>query len=148
MENQNIKEIVKEEIEEAVQTGATKINIPIYNKFKGKTLEGHKTWKLSEEENKKIKTIAWIWIAGWIIGLVLFAYFKARGIGWVLLFACIFAPAIALWITMMRMAFRKNKEDPMEIKYYDVDYEQNYITGEGYDNTEEITKEEFFGRDN
>ena len=32
------------------------------------------------------------------------------------------------------------------MQYYDVDYEYNHITGKGYDNTGEITKEEFFSK--
>ena len=45
------------------------------------------------------------------------------------------------------VALRHNKKDPMEMKYYDVDYENNYITGKGYDNTKQISKEEFFQGD-
>ena len=44
---------------------------------------------------------------------------------------------------MLITVLRHNKKEPVQMKYYDVDYEYNHITGEGYDNTREITKEEF-----
>ena len=46
---------------------------------------------------------------------------------------------------VLTVTLRHNKKDPIQMQYYDVDYEQNNITGEGYDNTREITKEEFYG---
>ena len=43
------------------------------------------------------------------------------------------------------IAYRHHKEDPIEMHYYNVDYRQNHITGKGYDNTMEISKEDFHG---
>ena len=144
MDKRSISETVSEEAAEAIQTGLTKVNIPLYEKFRGKTIRGQKTWELSENESKPIKALAIAWIAGWVIGFALFAYFKASVLGWVLLFACIFGPGAVLWVCIMRTALGKHKKDPVQMRYYDVDYEHNYLTGKGHDYTEEITKEEFF----
>ena len=41
----------------------------------------------------------------------------------------------------------KARKEPLDKHYYDVDHKYNGITGEGSDDTREISKEEFYGKD-
>lgn len=41
----------------------------------------------------------------------------------------------------------KDRGEKLNVEYYEVDRKSNAITGEHYDNTKQISKEEFFGKE-
>ena len=54
--------------------------------------------------------------------------------------------AVLAAVTMTVCALQMNKRDKMDVRYYDVDYSENNLTGEVRDNTREVSKEAFFDR--
>lgn len=147
MDNESIKEAIGEELKDAAADGAH-VSVPLYESFKGKQMHASKSWKATDKEQKTVKVLGVIFTV--LVILALAAPFLPISTG---LKALLFVLAIVSGIGGMGgylffIAFRHHKEEPMEMHYYDVDYKQNYVTGNGYDNTKEISKEEFFGRDN
>ena len=119
------------------------MGIPVYEKYKGKTATGSKEWETTKGEK-----IALFILMGLMIPIAVgafVAYFLPIAV-WIKVVVLI--SAVVLMIGgiggfLLVVTLRHNKKDPMEMHYYDVDYEHNYITGEGYDHTKEISKEEF-----
>ena len=144
MDQEKIKETLGKELKEAANEGA-RVNIPVYESFKGKQAHGSKTWKASDKEKRTVNILAIVFVAMVILALISFILpipFRFR--------ILVFILAILIGIGGMGgylfyIAYRHHKEDPVEMHYYDVDYRQNHITGKGYDNTMEISKEDFHG---
>lgn len=126
--------------------GNTRINIPIYQRFKGKSLHGSKTWKLTEKERKNFNLVVIVFIALVFLGFALPFFSLPPWITFILFFVLVILAVGIPWLYMIKLFRKYNKQDPMEIHYYDVDYKDNRLTGESYDQTKEITKEEFFGK--
>ena len=116
----------------------------VYEKYNGKVAEGHGEWEASKGE----KTAMVIVMA--VVLLVVASAFVIYFLPVSLLIKIIsFIMAGVLFFVIIAgfllvVILRHTKKDPGEMHYYDVDYEANHINGKGYDNTKEITKEEFY----
>ncbi len=138
------EDTVSEELRKSVSENA-RVSIPVYERAKGRQMQGSKTWKVSEKESKTVSVLAVVFTVMVVLALV--SFFLPIS-GWakaLLFFLAIFSGIGVMGGYMAFIVFRHHEEDPMEMHYYDVDSKQNHITGEGYDNTREISKEEFFG---
>ena len=119
------------------------VNHVVYEKYKGKQAYGHKEWTPTKGE--KVALIFVMIVALIVIIATLATYFLPLPPGFkipvMILGGILFIVIVGGFVLIVTL--RHNKQDPVEMKYYDVDYEMNHITGEGYDNTREISKEEF-----
>ena len=120
------------------------VGIPVYEKYKGKEAYASKEWKTTKGEGRALAILMTV-LALMLIAVVILQFLSIPM--WVKIVA--FVAAIVLFIAsigifVLVVALRHNKQDPAQMHYYDVDYEHNHITGEGYDNTREISKEEFY----
>ena len=139
------RELAHEVAEEAVR-GNTKVTIPLYQRFKGKQAYGSKTWKVSDKEAKSFKWVIALFIALCILAISLPLFNLPFGVEFVLFFVVVLLAVGIPWAYVLYIISKHKKEDPIEMHYYDVDYKDNRLTGESYDQTNEITKEEFFGK--
>ena len=139
------RELAHEVAEEAVR-GNTKVTIPLYQRFKGKQAYGSKTWKVSDKEAKSLKWVIALFIALCILAISLPLFNLPFGVEFVLFFVVVLLAVGIPWLYFLLIIFRHKKDDPIEMHYYDVDYKDNRLTGESYDRTKEITKEEFFSK--
>ena len=118
----------------------------LYEKYKGKEAYGSKEWETTKGEKTALIIVM---IIGILIGIAAFVVYFMPSVstGYKILTLIIAGVLLILMIggLVLTVTLRHNKKDPIQMQYYDVDYEQNNITGEGYDNTREITKEEFYG---
>ncbi len=142
MDRENIKEAVREEIKEAAQE-SMHVSIPLYESFKGKQAHGSKTWQASDKENRMIKILAIVFVVLVILAVVSFVLPFPIGFKILLFTLAILSGIGGMGGYLFYVVYRHHKEDPIEMHYYDVDYKQNYISGDGYDKTREISKEEF-----
>ena len=119
------------------------VNHVVYEKYKGKQAYGHKEWTPSKGE--RIALFIDMFVGIIVAAGAIVTYFLPLPPGFkipvMILFGILFIVIVGVFVLIVTL--RHNKQDPMEMKYYDVDYEMNHITGEGYDNTREISKEEF-----
>ncbi|MCR5847122.1 MAG: hypothetical protein K6G75_03235 [Lachnospiraceae bacterium] len=134
-------DVSKEKDASGISAGG--VNHVVYEKYKGKQAYGHKEWTPSKGE--KVAVIS-VMIVALIVIIATFAtYFLPLPLGFkipvMILGGILFIVIVGGFVLIVTL--RHNKQDPVEMKYYDVDYEMNHITGEGYDNTREISKEEF-----
>ena len=119
-----------------------------YEKYQGKVAQGHGAWETTTGE--KIAMIAVMIAAVIIIATAFVIYFLPvplliKTVSFIIAGVLFFALIAGFLLIVI---IRHNKKEPGEMHYYDVDYEINNITGKGYDNTKEISKEEFFSSDN
>ena len=141
--NEHISEkeegVVRKSIEES-----GRVEIPIYERRKGKEYHASGSWRTTKGEKRLIETFGYMFFFGVFIGLIMLLIHPGKlactllGIG--------ILGAIGTFISLFAIAFRKNKQEPMEAHYYDTDYKNNAFTGEETDNSREITKEEFFSK--
>lgn len=140
--NWNISSDVSKE-KDASGISADGVNHVVYEKYKGKQAYGHKEWTPTKGE--KVALIFVMIVALIVIIATLATYFLPLPLGFkiptMILGGILFIVIVGGFVLIVTL--RHNKQDPVEMKYYDVDYEMNHITGEGYDNTREISKEEF-----
>ena len=129
--------IVREGIEESAR-----IDIPLYERRKGKEFHASGSWQATKGEKRLVETFGYMFFFGIFIGLIMHFIHPGKitniflGIGII--------GAVGTFISLFAIVFRKNKKEPMEAHYYDVDYKYNALTGEETDNSREITKEEFY----
>ena len=116
----------------------------VYEKYKGKVAEGHGEWEASKGEKTAmviVMAVALLVVASafviYFLPVSLFIKIISFIIAGVLFFAIIAG-------FLLVVILRHNIKDPGEMHYYDVDYEANHINGKGYDNSKEISKDEFF----
>ena len=136
--------VIDNEMQEELNSSAlgnTHVEIPVFESFKGKQMYGSKTWEAEEHEKKTINRLAILFAVLVVCGLVVVFLPISLWIKFVLFFLAVSSGIGMLGGYMFYVAFRHHKEDPMEMHYYDVDYKINHLTGEGYDNTKEITEE-------
>ncbi len=145
MDLKSIKEAVSEELKEAAQEGMH-VSIPLYESCKGKQAHGSKTWQASDKENRTIKILAIVFVVMVILAFVSFILPIPTGFRILLFILAVLSGVGGMGGYLFYVAFRHHKEDPVKMHYYDVDYKQNYIIGSGYDDTREISKEEFLGK--
>ena len=121
-------------------------SVPVYEKYKGKQAHGSKSWKTTEKEKRTITVLGIVFSVLVILALVSFVLPIRMSIKILLLILAIVFGIGGMGGYLFYTVYRHNKKDPMEMHYYDVDYEKNHLTGSGYDNTREISKEEFQGQ--
>lgn len=139
------KEFAQDVAKEVIRDNA-RVEIPIYKRFKGKSLHGSKTWHLTNKDRKTFNLVIAIFIALVFLGLALPFFGLPFWVTFIGFFVVIILAVGIPWIYIIKLIRKQNKNDPMEIHYYDVDYKNNRLTGERYDQTREITEEEFYGK--
>ena len=119
------------------------VEIPLYERRKGMEFHASGSWQTTKGERLIIETFGWMFFLGVFAGLIVlfihpgaFAY-CLLGVG--------IAGAVGTFISLFAIAFKKNKEEPMETHGYDTDCKYNAFTGEETNYSREITKEEFLG---
>ena len=117
--------------------------VPVYEKYKGKEAVGEKNWKATKGESIALYIL--MGVMALIIVAAAVSYFMPipTGIKILILIATIVIMIGGIGGFLLIVTRRHNKKDPMEMQYYDVDYEINNITGEYRDDTKKISKEEF-----
>ena len=137
------KERIKEITDHAVRDG-NHVTIPLYEKRKGKEYHASGSWQATKKERILIEGFGYVFFFGVFIGLFLLIFHAGKIAEFFLIIGII--GAIGMSISLFAVVFKKNKEEPMEGHYYDVDYTYNAIKGETTDNTKEISKEEFYNK--
>ena len=122
-------------------------SVPVYESYKGKQAHGSKSWKTTEKEKRTVTVLGIMFAVLVVLALVSFVLPIRMGIKILLLILAIVFGIGGMGGYLFYVVHRHHKEDPMEMHYYDVDYSRNHITGKGHDNTREISKEEFQGKD-
>ncbi len=119
------------------------MNHNIYVKRKGVQSYGSKTWAITDKE--KIWLYIVMTVCMLIFAAVMIAMFLSipASVKALILVVGVISFLLILGVFMTVVILKHHHEDPIEMHYYDVDYEVNHITGKGYDNTVEISKEEF-----
>ena len=140
--NKHISEKAEDIVRESLEEGK-RIEIPLYERRKGKEFHASGSWKTTESEKRLIETFGCMFFFGVFIGLIMLFIHPGK-LAFILLGIGIIG-AVGSFISLFAIVLHKHKEKPMEAHYYDTDYEYNAFTGEETDNTREITKEEFFG---
>jgi len=118
--------------------------IPLYERRKGKEFHASGTWQTTKGEKILIETFGYLFFFGIFIGLILFFILPGKLASVILGIGII--GAVGTFISLIAVALHKHKQEPMEGRYYDVDYKYNAFTGEETDHTREITKDAFFGK--
>ena len=142
----DIKENISEKVENIVSESAaenSRVEIPLYQRRKGKEFHASGTWKATKGERRLIETFGYMFFFGVFIGLIM-TFIHPGKLSAIILGIGIIG-AVGTFISLFAIVLIKHKKEPMEAHYYDVDYKYNAFTGEETDNTREITKEEFFG---
>ena len=121
--------------------------VRVYEKRKGKEAYGSKSWKITKGEKIALYIVTALAILVALVAVIAFFLPISTALKVLVLLVTVVAIIGGVGGFILVVALRHNKKDPMEMKYYDVDYEKNYITGKGYDNTMQISKEEFFQGD-
>ena len=139
--NKDISKKAEYIVRESLKEGK-RIEIPLYERRKGKEFHASGSWKTTEGEKRLIETFGCMFFFGVFIGLIMLFIHPGK-LAFILLGLGIIG-AVGSFISLFAIVLHKHKEKPMEAHYYDTDYEYNAFTGEETDNTREITKEEFF----
>ena len=139
--NKDISEKAEDIVRESLEEGK-RIEIPLYERRKGKEFHASGSWKTTEGEKRLIETFGCMFFFGVFIGLIMLFIYPGK-LAFILLGIGIIG-AVGSFISLFAIVLHKHKEKPMEAHYYDTDYEYNAFTGEETNNTREITKEEFF----
>ena len=140
--NKRISESAESIVRESIEENA-RIEIPLYERRKGKKVHASGSWQTTKGEKRLIETFGYLFFFGVFIGLIM-CFFYPGTLAKIILGIGIIG-AVGTFISMFAIVIRKNKKEPMEAHYYYTDYKYNAFTGEETDNTREITKEEFFG---
>lgn len=138
--NENISEKAENIIQETVAENS-RVEIPLYQRRKGKEFHASGTWQATKGERRLIETFGYMFFFGVFIGLIM-TFIHPGKLSAIILGIGIIG-AIGTFISLFAIVLSKHKKEPMEAHYYDVDYKYNAFTGEETDNTREITKEEF-----
>ena len=120
--------------------------IPVYEKYKGKEAHASKEYEITGGEKVALFIVMGLVAVIFCGGVV--AYFMPIPTGTKILIIVLAGLAILLGAGgfVLIVTLRHHKKDPMEMHYYDVDIEHNYITGESRDDIREISKEEFYSQ--
>jgi len=138
-----ISEAAEKIVHESIKENAH-VEIPLYERRKGKEFHASGSWQTTKGEKRIIETFGYMFFFGVFLGLIVLFIHPGKlssillGIG--------ITGAAGTFISLFAIVFRKHKEEPMEAHYYDTDYKYNAFTGEEKDAGREITKEEFFGK--
>ena len=141
--NERIYEKTENAVRESIREGA-RVEIPLYERRKGKEFHASGSWEATKGEKRIIETFGYMFFFGVFIGFIM--QFIHPGKLAVIILVTGIIGAVGTFISLFAIVFLKHKNEPMETHYYDTDYKYNAFTGEETDNTREITKEEFFGK--
>ncbi len=124
--SEKAENIVRESVEES-----TRIGIPLYERRKGKEFHASGSWKATEGEKRLIETFGCMFFFGIFIGLIML--FIHPGMFASILLGIGIIGAVGTFISLFAIVFHKQKQEPMEAHYYDVDYKYNAFTKEESD---------------
>ena len=139
----DISEKVEQVMRESI-TGDKHIEIPLYERRKGKEFHASCSWKATEGEKRIIESFGYMAFFGIFIGLIMLFIFPGKLASIILAIGII--GAVGTFVSLFAIVLHKHKQEPMEAHYYDTDYKYNAFTKEETDHSKEITKEEFFGK--
>ena len=139
----DISEKVEQVMRESI-TGDKHIEIPLYERRKGKEFHASGSWKATEGEKRIIESFGYMAFFGIFIGLIMLFIFPGKLASIIL--AIVIIGAVGTFVSLFAIVLHKHKQEPMEAHYYDTDYKYNAFTKEETDHSKEITKEEFFGK--
>ncbi len=139
----DISEKVEQVMRESI-TGDKHIEIPLYERRKGKEFHASGSWKATEGEKRIIESFGYMAFFGIFIGLIMLFIFPGKLASIILAIGII--GAVGTFVSLFAIVLHKHKQEPMEAHYYDTDYKYNAFTKEETDHSKEITKEEFFGK--
>lgn len=139
----DISEKVEQVMCESI-TGDKHIEIPLYERRKGKEFHASGSWKATEGEKRIIESFGYMAFFGIFIGLIMLFIFPGKLASIILAIGII--GAVGTFVSLFAIVLHKHKQEPMEAHYYDTDYKYNAFTKEETDRSKEITKEEFFGK--
>ena len=139
----DISEKVEQVMRESI-TGDKHIEIPLYERRKGKEFHASGSWKATEGEKRIIESFGYMAFFGIFIGLIMLFIFPGKLASIILAIGII--GAVGTFVSLFVIVLHKHKQEPMEAHYYDTDYKYNAFTKEETDHSKEITKEEFFGK--
>ena len=139
----DISEKVEQVMRESI-TGDKHIEIPLYERSKGKEFHASGSWKATEGEKRIIESFGYMAFFGIFIGLIMLFIFPGKLASIILASGII--GAVGTFVSLFAIVLHKHKQEPMEAHYYDTDYKYNAFTKEETDHSKEITKEEFFGK--
>lgn len=141
------KKDISEKVEQVMReslTGDKHIEIPLYERRKGKEFHASGSWKATEGEKRIIESFGYMAFFGIFIGLIMLFIFPGKLASIILAIGII--GAVGTFVSLFAIVLHKHKQEPMEAHYYDTDYKYNVFTKEETDRSKEITKEEFFGK--
>lgn len=139
----DISEKVEQVMRESI-TGDKHIEIPLYERRKGKEFHASGSWKATEGEKRIIESFGYMAFFGIFIGLIMLFIFPGKLASIILAIGII--GAVGTFVSLFAIVLHKHKQEPMEAHYHDTDYKYNAFTKEETDHSKEITKEEFFGK--
>ena len=139
----DISEKVEQVMRESI-TGDKHIEIPLYERRKGKEFHASGSWKATEGEKRIIESFGYMAFFGIFNGLIMLFIFPGKLASIILAIGII--GAVGTFVSLFAIVLHKHKQEPMEAHYYDTDYKYNAFTKEETDHSKEITKEEFFGK--
>ncbi len=139
----DISEKVEQVMRESI-TGDKHIEIPLYERRKGKEFHASGSWKATEGEKRIIESFGYMAFFGIFIGLIMLFIFPGKLASIILAIGII--GAVGTFVSLFAIVLHKHKQEPMEAHYYDTDYKYNAFTKEETDHSKEITREEFFGK--
>ncbi|MBQ2584381.1 MAG: hypothetical protein II638_05905 [Erysipelotrichaceae bacterium] len=139
----DISEKVEQVMRESI-TGDKHIEIPLFERRKGKEFHASGSWKATEGEKRIIESFGYMAFFGIFIGLIMLFIFPGKLASIILAIGII--GAVGTFVSLFAIVLHKHKQEPMEAHYYDTDYKYNAFTKEETDHSKEITKEEFFGK--
>jgi hypothetical protein len=141
------KKDISEKVEQVMReslTGDKHIEIPLYERRKGKEFHASGSWKATEGEKRIIESFGYMAFFAIFIGLIMLFIFPGKLASVILAIGII--GAVGTFVSLFAIVLHKHKQEPMEAHYYDTDYKYNAFTKEETDHSKEITKEEFFGK--
>ena len=141
------KKQISQQIEETVKESIpSRVEIPVYEKFKGKQMHGSGTWQATQKEQKTVKVLGLAFTVPTLLAMISPLLPVSSGIRVMLFVLAIVVGIGGMGGYLFYIAYRHHKEEPVDIHYYDVDYENNHLTGKHRDNTKEISKDEFYNK--
>ena len=141
------KKQISEKAEEIVKGSVpSRVEIPVYERYNGKQMHGSKTWQATEKEQRTVKFLGAAFVVVTLLALVSPLLPVSAEVRAVLFILSITVGIGGMGGYLFYMVYRHHKEDPIEMHYYDVDYEKNLLTGKNRDDSKEIRKDEFYNK--
>ena len=109
-------------------------------------MHGSKTWQATEKEQRTVKFLGAAFVVLTLLALVSPLLPVSAEVRAVLFILSITVGIGGMGGYLFYMVYRHHKEDPIEMHYYDVDYEKNLLTGKNRDDSKEIRKDEFYNK--